>query len=70
MKIVKRVKLFEHRKFYTHCKKLKFAIKDFFSKCDQIRRTLDMVVFTEEIINGKLHFMCSESINISPSSYV
>ena len=27
-------------------------MKDFFSKCDQ--RT-----FTEEILNGKLHFLCS-----------
>ena len=29
--------------------KMKFSIKDFFSKCDQIRR----------ILNGKLHFLCS-----------
>ena len=27
---------------------MKFSIKDFFSKCD-----------TEEILNGKLHFLCS-----------
>ena len=33
--------------------KMKFSIKDFFSKCDQIR------TFTEEILNGKLHFLCS-----------
>ena len=30
---------------------MKFSIKDFFSKCDQIRRKLR--------INGKLHFLCS-----------
>ena len=30
--------------------KMKFSIKDFFSKCDQ------MVAFTEEILNGKFHF--------------
>ena len=30
--------------------KMKFFIKDFFSKCDQIYRML----------NGKLHFLCSE----------
>ena len=35
---------------------MKFSIKDFFSKCDQIRRTADTVTFTEEILNGKLHF--------------
>ena len=34
--------------------KMKFSIKDFFSKCDQIRSVLKK--FTEEILNGKLHF--------------
>ena len=37
-----------------------FSIKDFFSKCDQIRRKL--VTFTEEILNGKNHFLYSEKI--------
>ena len=32
--------------------KMKCSIKDFFSKCDQI-------TFTEEIFNGKFHFLCS-----------
>ena len=27
-------------------------MKDFFSKC------ADLVTFTEEILNGKLHFLC------------
>ena len=36
--------------------KMTFSIKDFLSKCDQIRRT-----FTEEIPNGKLHFLCSDA---------
>ena len=31
-----------------------FLIKDFFSKCDRIR-----VTFTEEILNGKIDFLCS-----------
>ena len=35
---------------------MKFSSKDFFSKCDQI-----LVTFTEEILNGKLHFLCSEN---------
>ena len=30
--------------------KMKFSIKDFFSIC----------TFTDEILNGKLHFLCSE----------
>ena len=43
---------------------MKFSIKDFFSKCDQIRRklqeTADLVPSTEEILNGKLHFKCNK----------
>ena len=41
-----------------HSTKMKFSIKDFFSKRDQIRR----FIFTGHIywrINGKLHFLCS-----------
>ena len=33
-------------------------MKDFFSKCDQIRRSADFVTFTGEILNGKLNFLC------------
>ena len=39
--------------------KMKFSIEDFFGKCDQIR-SADLVTFTEEILNGKLHFLCSD----------
>ena len=35
-------------------KKLKFFVKDFFINCDQI------CTFTEEILNGKLHYLCSD----------
>ena len=44
---------------------MKHLIKDFFSKCDQIRRkqeTADLVTFTQEILNGKLHFLCSDML--------
>ena len=34
---------------------MKFSIKDFFSKCDHA----DLTTFTEEILNGKLHFLYS-----------
>ena len=34
--------------------KMKFSIKDFFNKSDA-----DLVTFTEEIFNGKLHFFSS-----------
>ena len=33
---------------------MKFSIKDFFSTCDQI--PADLLKFTEEFLNGKLHF--------------
>ena len=44
--------------------KMKFSIKDFFSKCDQIHSFLQIWshLFTEEIFNGKLHFLCSVKI--------
>ena len=45
---------------------MKFSIKDFFSKCDQ--ETADLVTFTEEILNGKLRFLCSD-IKHRQSSY-
>ena len=42
--------------------KISFYIKNLFSKCDrkcdQIRTT-DLVTFTGEILNGKLHSLCS-----------
>ena len=44
----------------------KFSIKDFFSKCDQIRRNADLVAFTKEILNGKLPFLCCVSSLIPP----
>ena len=44
--------------------KMKFSIKDFFSRWDQIRSFLqfsaDLVTFTEEILDGKLHFLWSD----------
>ena len=41
---------YEKLRKYT-AQKIKFSIKDFFSKC---------VKFTEEILNEKLHFFCSD----------
>ena len=37
---------------------MKLSIKTFFSKCYQIRRKLLLVTFIEEILNGKLYFLC------------
>ena len=41
--------------------KMKFSIKDFFSKCDQIR-TGDLVTITEKFLDGKLYFLCTVPI--------
>ena len=42
---------------------MKFSIKDYFSKCDQIHRKMriwsHLVIFTEEIFNQKLYFLYS-----------
>ena len=41
----------------TVAQKLKFSIRDFFSKCNQSPQfPADLVIFTEEIFNGKLLF--------------
>ena len=40
-------------------KKMKFSIKDFFDKF--LQETADLVLFTEEILNGQVHFLCSET---------
>ena len=49
---------------YT-AQKMKFSIKDFFSKCDQIPD----FTFTEEILNGKLHFLCSVKTKLHQLTY-
>ena len=59
-----------HRRFYLsqtfpkedNAQKMKFSIKDLFSKCEQIRTISDFVTFTEEIFNGKLQFLYSDNI--------
>ena len=51
---LKRVQLFNKRT----AQKMKFSVKDFFSKCDQF--PADLVTFTEKIFNGKLHFLCGD----------
>ena len=55
--------------FYVHIKgigkrvqKMKFNIKNFFSKWDLIQWELaDLVTFTEENLNEKLYFLCSRA---------
>ena len=51
--------------------KIKFSIKVFFSKCDQIRsfQWVDMVTFTDEILYGKLHFWCSSGEWVAQNSF-
>ena len=48
---------------FTHnAQKKKFFVEDFFSKCDTPQFPVDMVTFVEEILNGKLHFLCSVTL--------
>ena len=51
---------------------MKFSINDFFSKCDQIDRQFpaDLVTFTEEILNRKIHFLCSVKVQLCVVSLV
>ena len=45
---------------FNHCTKMKFSIKDFFRKCKpNLQFPVDVVTFTEEILYGKFHFLCS-----------
>ena len=46
--------------------KMKFSIENFFSKYDQIYRPADLVTFTEEILHGKFHFLCSAVLMTLP----
>ena len=39
---------------------MKFSIKDFFSKFDQIQFPADLVTFTEEIFHQKFNFLWSD----------
>ena len=48
------------KKLYT-AQKIKFPIKDFFSKCDQFR-IWSHLLRNEEILNGKVHFLCGVSV--------
>ena len=49
--------------------KMKFSVKEFLSKLGQIRKSLvDLVTFTEEILNGKLHFLCSDFLALNSRS--
>ena len=43
--------------------KIKFSIKDFFSKCDQIRRKLRIWSYLlKKIPNGNIHFLYNETL--------
>ena len=44
---------------------MKISIKDFSNKCDEIRSfPTDLVIFTGEIFNRKLYFLCSGYVHI------
>ena len=51
--------------FIFAAQKMKFSIKNLFSKCDQIHSFPEgLVTSTEEILNGKLHFLYGVQLNI------
>ena len=60
--------------FAITAQKMKLSIKDLFSKCDQIHSFLqflaDLVTFTEEILNEKLHFLCSVLVLMVPMNEI
>ena len=39
--------------------KMMFSIKDLNSNCERIQFPANLVTFTDEILNRKLHFLCS-----------
>ena len=46
--------------FARTAQRMRFSLNDFFSKYKQIRRKLRIwSIYTEKILNGKLHFLCS-----------
>ena len=51
------------RSYAATAQKLKFPVKDFLSKCEQIQETTDLFTFTKEIPNEKLRFLCSVNKN-------
>ena len=34
-----------------------------------LQKTMDLVTFTDEILNGKFPFLCNGSRNVGPESY-
>ena len=41
-------------------RKMKFSVKDFFNKCNQIRMNADLVTFIEEILKWKRYSLWSD----------
>ena len=48
---------------------MKFSIKDFFINVTK-SATADLVTFNEEILNGKLHFLCSMPLQIQCATFL
>ena len=51
------------RKITITAQKMKFSIKDFFSKCEKIHNFMRIWShLLKKILNGKLHFLCSKQV--------
>ena len=67
--LLERLDLHLHLMAFT-AQKMKFSIKDFFSKwkLQEAQETADLVPFTEEILYGKLYFLCSVNRPVKSNS--
>ena len=55
------VNFYEKSERDENSQKIKFFIKDFFSKYDRNPQfSVDLVTFAKEIFNGKLYFFCND----------
>ena len=56
--------------YATTAQKMKFSIMDSSVNGPNPQETADLVTFTEEILNGKLHFLCSEQCSNASLLYM
>ena len=48
---------------YSHYKPLVFRKYEYCTKNKKLQKTADLITFTKEILNEKLHFLCSGTCN-------
>ena len=69
--IVAAISTINQKMLISAAQKMKFSIKDFFSKCEQTMQfPLDLVTFTEEILYRKLHFFIQYNFYYCPTTFI